>query len=72
MAKLTYWVAPVIGDSSCYNIRAKTRKEARALIVEYGADYYSEPVKHTVYYTDAFDLTCQALSESKLNEPEEI
>ncbi len=69
MAKLTYWIAPILDDSSCYNIRCKTRKEARALREQYGEDRFGEPEKHIVYYKDALDLACYALGECKLDEP---
>ncbi len=71
MAKLTYWVAPIKDDHSCYNIRTKTKREALALVEEYGAEYYGDVKKHVVYYKDAFDLASMALGEGGLFEPYE-
>ena len=71
MAKLTYWCAPSLYDSACYNIRAKTKKEALAILAsgEYTASNYGPIEKVEVYYKDAFDLACKALSECQLSEP---
>ena len=70
MAKLTYWCAPCLGDSSVYNIRTKTKKEAQALIDSglYRSDYGAIE-KVEVHYKDAFDLMHRAMSEGSLFEP---
>lgn len=68
--KLTYWVAPSVHDSSAYNIRAKTRKECNRLLAEWDSeDTHGRPVKHTIEYSDSFDLMQQCLSESLGYEP---
>jgi hypothetical protein len=60
--KLTYWVATSNNDHSCYNIRAKTKKEVLAQIADhYVASDFSEPKKVTVEYDDAFDLVMQCI-----------
>lgn len=53
--KLTYWYCQHLADSDVYSIRTKTRREAVALRAEIPADY-SEPVKVSVEYDNAFDL----------------
>ena len=64
MAKLTYWCAPCLDDSSVYNIRTKTKKEAQAIIDSgvYGSNYGTIE-KVEVHYKDAFDLVCKTLGE---------
>jgi hypothetical protein len=69
MAKLTYWVAPIKDDHSCYNIRTKTKREALALVEEYGSERFGKVQKNVVYYKDAFDLATYAMSEGGLWEP---
>lgn len=32
--RLTYWIANHLNDADCYSIRAKTRKEVKALLEE--------------------------------------
>ena len=63
MAKLTYWVAPRLSDSSVYNIRTKTKREAQALRQQWGASDYGPVTKVEVEYDGAFDLMHQCLSE---------
>jgi hypothetical protein len=64
MATLTYWVAENLEDSHVYNIRAKTKKEAEAQKIEYGAERFGEVKKVVIRYKDAFDLMCYVSSES--------
>jgi len=71
MAKLTYWVAPINDDHPCYNIRTKTKREALALVEEYGAERFGKVQKCVVYYKDAFDLATHAMGEGGLYEPDE-
>ena len=70
--KLVYWVATCLDDSACYNIRAKTKKEAQRLLNEqrnlYGGNY-GEVQRHEVEYEDRFDLLDLALSEARAFEP---
>jgi len=55
--KLTYWIAKQENDHTCYDVRAKTRKECSRLVSElHNAKYYGKPEKVTVEYEDAFDL----------------
>ena len=61
--KLTYWVCICLDDSKSYNIRAKTRREAKVQRTENGEDGFSSPKKVTVNYDNAFDLIYQALGE---------
>lgn len=71
MAKLTYWVAPIKDDHSCYNIRTKTKREALALVEAYGSERFGKVQKSVVYYKDAFDLATMAMGEGGLYEPYE-
>ena len=69
--KLVYWVSPCIDDSSCYNIRATTRKECKRLReeqVERGGDY-GEVQRHELHYKSGFDLVEQCLGEGRAWEP---
>ena len=72
--KLVYWVAPCLDDSSAYNIRAKTRKEAKRLLAQHlsggGGVTYGEVQRHEVHYKDGFDLVDQALGDGNLYEPD--
>ena len=61
--KLTYWVAKVIGDSPSYNIRARTKKAALAVVAQNNAEDYEPVFKVVVEYASAFDLIDEALSE---------
>lgn len=62
MAKLTYWYAECIGDSNCYSIVTKTKREAEALRAK--SPEFWEPVeKRTIHYKDAFDLFDWSTSE---------
>ena len=71
MPKLTYWVCPCTRDSSCYNIRTKTRKEAVAQLAMYKDGGYGPPMKHTIHYTGALDLVQQCMGEGRGFEPNE-
>jgi len=70
MPKLTYWVCPCVGDSSCYNIRTKTRKEAVAEKAMHNPEYFGPPMKHTIHYTGALDLVTICLGEGSAAEPD--
>ena len=66
---LTYWCAPCLDDSRCYNVRAKTKKECKRLVDSYDQAGSWGPVeKVTVTYTDAYDLMFQASGEGGLCE----
>jgi len=67
--KLTYWMAPCKGDSFCYNIRTKTKREAKDALSSFGSTDYGKIRKHTIEYDSAFDLMAQCLSESHGYEP---
>ena len=63
--KLTYWVAPCLGDSDFYSIRRKTRKEVVAAVAaDWKPSQYGPVVKATVEYTDALDLLGHVRSEA--------
>lgn len=67
--KLTYWYAPKIGDSDCYSVRAKTKKEAERIREEFGgAEEYDTVRKNTVEYKDGFDLLDQCMAEGRVFE----
>ena len=62
--KLTYWVACVRNDSKVYNIRARTRKEVRALLAEFHDEGdFTAPRKVTTSYRDAFELMLNCATE---------
>ena len=66
--KLTYWYCPIIGDAMVYSIRAKTKREAKALREEYGEDQFDPPIKNIVIYSSAFDLMEMAMGPERLLE----
>lgn len=67
--KFTYWCCSQDHDSPCYNIRARARKEAKALLEkQWNKERYSKPFKVTVEFNDLFDLIDQALGEGGLCE----
>lgn len=70
MHKLTYWIADCLKDARCYSMRAKTRKEVKAMLESGTWDKadYGKPRKVTVEYRDAFDLMSQCTSEGGLYE----
>jgi hypothetical protein len=61
--KLTYWVAVCLDDHKCYNVRARTKREAQALLDERSAESYGPLHKVTVEYASAFELVNESLSE---------
>lgn len=65
MAKLTYWFCESLSDSSVYNIRTKSKKEAVEERIKRGEEYYTKPVKHEINYKNAFDLLDICLSEAR-------
>jgi len=54
--KLTVWIAEQESDSPCYNIVARTRKDALAQIEKHSFRDYSAPKKVVIEYKDAFEL----------------
>lgn len=63
MAFLVYWVMEQDGDAACYNIIAKTKKEALEQAAQRSYTTWTEPKRVQRYYRDAFDLFAQATSE---------
>ena len=62
--KLNYWIADNLRDSSCYSIRAKTKKAVNAQLGEIWNPADFDPArKVTIIYSDAFDLALQLLGE---------
>jgi len=61
--KLTYWIAEIETDHQAYNVRAKTRREAKAMVAERDWQDYGPVRKITVEYRNAFDLIERALGE---------
>jgi hypothetical protein len=59
--KVTYWVAPIVGDRPNFSIRERTKKACEAKRRALGVNGYLRPRKIEVHYTDAFDLVCQCL-----------
>jgi hypothetical protein len=66
--KLVYWCCARRDDSSAYNIRARTKREANKQRAEM-PNSYDEPVKVVIKYADAFDLIERALGEGGIGEP---
>lgn len=54
--KLTVWIARQNDDSDCYNIVAKTKKDALRQIAERTEFEWEPPYKLEIVYKDAFDL----------------
>ena len=69
--RLTYWCATNLADSKVYSIRARTRKEARAVLSEQDSEDYTEVRKVTVEYRDGFDLLMECLGGGGYWEPDE-
>lgn len=69
--KLTYWTAENLNDHNCYSIRARTKKEAKAIKAIKGEGDYGLVTKVVVEYKDGFDLMAQCLDEGGLL-PEKI
>lgn len=63
MATLTYWYCECLDDADAYSIITKTKKEAKVLRDQRGAERYGEPVRKVLQYRDAFDLFDWATSE---------
>ncbi len=63
--KLTYWVCPRKHDSQAYALRARTKKEALALLSEHSSEDYDSPQKVVVEYKDGFDLLQKCLGEGQ-------
>lgn len=64
MRKFTYWVCRQEHDAECYNLRARTKKEAAAQRArQHQPGRFTVPFKVQVEYTDLFDLVDQLLSE---------
>ena len=61
--KLTYWYAERLNDADCYSVIAKTKREARYLVMTRGPDGYGPIEKRVIEYLDAFDLFEQVSSE---------
>ena len=69
MRKLTYWCCRQEHDHECYNIRARTRKEAARQRAELFEPWkYTPPFKVVVQFRDAFDLLSECLGEGRINE----
>lgn len=54
--KLTVWIAEQNEDSPCYNIIARTKKDALAQIASRPSREFEAPRKIDIYYKDAFEL----------------
>lgn len=63
MAKLVYWIMEQEEDAACYNIIAKTKKDALEQAAARSYCTWSEPKRVEKYYKDAFDLFAMATSE---------
>ncbi len=65
--KLNYWVAICTSDSIAYSIRARTKAEVIRILenVPHWHEHFDSPKKHTIEYTNAFDLANKCLSESR-------
>lgn len=69
LRKFTYWCCRQEDDAECYNIRAKTRKEAnRQRAMQTDPNRFTKPFKVLVRFKDTFDLIDQALREGSLYE----
>lgn len=54
--KLTYWYSRCLGDTNQFSLRAKTRREVKAMLSANDASVYSKIVKVEIEYADGFDL----------------
>jgi hypothetical protein len=66
--KLTYWMAYRKNDSSCFNVRAKTKKECLRILECHDKNWdedYEAPKKVVVAFKDSFDLLLQCLEEGR-------
>lgn len=66
MRRLTYWVMEARNDSSAYNVRARTKRDAlKEAVKRFGNDWpeeYGDPKKVVVSYEAPFDLLEACLS----------
>jgi len=66
--RLTYWQAINHGDSECYNIRCKTKKEAVAVLANIWNPGDFGPIEKVVLeYADGFELMECLLGEGREN-----
>lgn len=64
--RVTYWCCRCLDDSECYNIRAKTKREAIAVRASHHQpDSFSDPYKITLEYKSGFELVEELLSEDR-------
>lgn len=80
--RLTYWIAECLNDSQAYNIRERTKREAKEELARRQGEYaelgcsgprYSPVRKVTVEYDDGFDLMWMCLSAGGVSwEDEEV
>lgn len=61
--KLTVWIATQEGDSQCYNIVARTKKEALEQMRHRGFFDFAAPRKVVIEYKDAFELFTMVTGE---------
>jgi hypothetical protein len=61
--KLTVWIMTQNDDSECYNIIARTKKDALAQAAARTYCTWSEPKRMVIEYKDAFDLFDLATGE---------
>lgn len=54
--KLTVWIACQHADAACYNIIARTKKDALRQMAERPDIEWDAPYKRAIHYKDAFDL----------------
>ena len=64
MAKLVVWIMTQDSDSECYNIIARTKKDALAQAAARTYTTWSEPKRVEIHYKDAFSLFELATSEA--------
>ncbi len=64
--KVTYWTIECLNDSSAYDIRARTKKEALEKLELFGQEGYDNVVKRiTMRYNDGFELLDHCLGEDR-------
>ena len=61
--KLTYWTAEALNEDPSYNIQARTKKAAKAIVAERGQNNYGPITKVVLEYKDGFDLLDACLTE---------
>ena len=63
--KLTYWMAECLDDSAVYNIRERTKREAKTKLASgYSASTFGPIRKVEIEYSDGFELVWLCLNES--------